>query len=113
MDARAFARMRRGAYLVNTARGELVDEAALLEALDRGQLAGAALDTLQKEPPAADDPVLGRLLGRPDVLLTPHTAWLSRESWRRTLAYGFANVARHLAGQPLQSLARPAAAPVT
>lgn len=109
MDAQAFARMRRGAFLVNTARGELVDEAALLDALDRGQLAGAALDTLQREPPPADHP----LLGRPDVLLTPHTAWLSRESWRRTLAYGFANVARHLAGQPLQGLARPAAPPVS
>jgi phosphoglycerate dehydrogenase-like enzyme len=99
MDARAFARMRRGAYLVNTARGELVDEAALIDALDSGQLAGAALDTLQKEPPPADHP----LLGRSDVLLTPHTAWLSRESWRKTLEFGFANVARHRAGQPLQS----------
>ncbi|HWO21026.1 MAG TPA: NAD(P)-dependent oxidoreductase [Kofleriaceae bacterium] len=104
MDARAFGRMRRGAYLVNTARGELVDEAALAAALDSGQLAGAALDTLQKEPPAADHP----LLGRPDVLFTPHTAWLSRESWRQTLAFGFANVARHRAGEPLLGLVRPA-----
>jgi phosphoglycerate dehydrogenase-like enzyme len=109
MDARAFARMRRGAFLVNTARGELVDEAALIDALDRGQLAGAALDTLQREPPPADHP----LLGRPDVLLTPHTAWLTRESWRRTLEHGFANVARHLAGQPLQGLVRPAPPPGT
>lgn len=100
MDAAAFARMRRGAFLVNTARGELVDEDALLEALAGGRLAGAALDTLQKEPPPPDHP----LLGRPDVLLTPHTAWLTRESWRRTLEFGFANVARFRAGEPLQSL---------
>ncbi|MEJ7602121.1 MAG: NAD(P)-dependent oxidoreductase [Kofleriaceae bacterium] len=99
MNAEAFARMRPGAYLINTARGELVDEDALLAALTSGRLAGAALDTLQKEPPAPDHP----LLGRPDVLLTPHTAWLSRESWRRTLAYGFANVQRFRAGEPLQS----------
>jgi len=103
MNAEAFARMRRGAFLVNTARGELVDERALAGALARGQLAGAALDTLQNEPPAPDHP----LLGRPEVLLTPHTAWLTRESWRRVLAFGFANVARFRAGQPLLGLVRP------
>jgi phosphoglycerate dehydrogenase-like enzyme len=99
MDAAAFARMRPGAFLVNTARGELVDEGALLAALESGRLAGAALDTLAKEPPPPDHP----LLGRDDVLLTPHTAWLTRESWRRTLEFGFANVARLRAGQPLAS----------
>lgn len=97
IDASALARMRRGSYLVNTARGELVDEAALLAALERGHLAGAALDTLQKEPPPADHP----LLGRDDVLLTPHTAWLSRTSWQRTLEFGYANVVRFLAGDAL------------
>jgi glycerate dehydrogenase len=103
MNAEAFARMRPGAVLVNTARGELVDEDALVAALARGQLAGAALDTLQREPPAPDHP----LLGRPDVLLTPHTAWLTHGSWRRILAFGFANVERFRAGQPLRSLVRP------
>jgi phosphoglycerate dehydrogenase-like enzyme len=102
MNAAAFARMRHGAFFVNTARGELVDEAALHAALERGQLAGAALDTLAKEPPAPDHP----LLGRADVLLTPHTAWLSDESWRRTLEFGFANVRRFQAGQPLQAAVR-------
>jgi len=103
MNAEAFARMPRGSFLVNTARGELVDEGALVDALARGQLAGAALDTLQHEPPAPDHP----LLGRPDVLLTPHTAWLTHESWRRILEFGFANVERFRTGQPLQSLVRP------
>ncbi|MDQ3364390.1 MAG: hypothetical protein M3680_03085 [Myxococcota bacterium] len=103
INAEAFARMRPGAFLVNTARGELVDEEALVAALDSRRLAGAALDTLQKEPPAPDHP----LLRRDDVLLTPHTAWLTRESWRRTLGFGFANVTRFLAGEPLRSSVRP------
>jgi phosphoglycerate dehydrogenase-like enzyme len=99
LNAAAFAAMRKGSYLVNTARGALVDEAALVAALDAGQLAGAALDTLAKEPPPPDHP----LLGRPDVLLTPHTAWLTSESWRRTLEFAYANVDRFRAGQPLRS----------
>lgn len=70
---------------------------------DHALAAGAALDTLQHEPPAPDHP----LLGRPDVLLTPHTAWLTHESWRRTLAFGFANVARFRTGQPLHGRVQP------
>lgn len=99
MNADAFSRMPRGAYLINTARGELVDEGALVAALDSGQLAGAALDTLVKEPPPADHP----LLHRPDVLLTPHSAWLTSESWRRTLGFAFANIERFRSGEPLRS----------
>lgn len=62
------ARMRKGSYLVNTARGELVVEDDLLQALEAGHLRGAALDTLQKEPPDSAHP----LLHRPDVIVTPH-----------------------------------------
>jgi D-3-phosphoglycerate dehydrogenase / 2-oxoglutarate reductase len=68
VDAQLLGRMKSGAFLVNTARGELVVEADLVEALERGRLAGAALDALREEPPPAGHP----LLTREDVILTPH-----------------------------------------
>jgi D-3-phosphoglycerate dehydrogenase len=69
--------MRPGGYVVNTARGAVVDADAVRAALDRGHLAGAALDVLAVEPPAADDP----LLVHPAVVLTPHAAWYSEEAF--------------------------------
>ncbi len=75
-NADAFRQMKPGAYLVNSARGPIVDEAALAQALDNKQIAGAALDVLEKEPPPANSP----LLHRENVLLTPHTGWYSQEA---------------------------------
>ncbi|HXF78423.1 MAG TPA: C-terminal binding protein [Usitatibacter sp.] len=75
VDAAALAAMKRGSYLVNTARGPVVDVPALLAALDSGQIEAAALDVLPKEPPVGDDPVLRH----PRLLLTPHAAFYSTE----------------------------------
>ena len=74
----AFARMKRSAFLVNTSRGGQIDEPALLEALDAGEIAGAALDVLESE--TAVTPVRTALVNHARVIVTPHTAWLSEES---------------------------------
>lgn len=73
IDARLLARFRPGSYLVNVSRGDVVTEAALGEALREGRLAGAALDVLQSEPPAPNDPVIAF----PRTVITPHSAWYS------------------------------------
>jgi D-3-phosphoglycerate dehydrogenase / 2-oxoglutarate reductase len=78
IDGPALAEMKPSAVLVNTARGGLVDTAALLAALEAGQLAGAALDVLDVEPP---DEVGVRLATHPRVVVTPHAAWYSEESF--------------------------------
>ncbi len=72
----ALRSMKSTAWLVNTSRGAIVDEPALVRALDEGWIAGAALDVLSVEPPPADHP----LLGRPDVIVTPHVAFASTEA---------------------------------
>jgi D-3-phosphoglycerate dehydrogenase len=73
-----FARMKRSAFLINTARGGLVDEIALLSAIDDGQVAGAALDVLESE--TAVTPVRSALVAHPKVIVTAHTGWLSEEA---------------------------------
>ena len=76
-----FAKIKPGAILINTARGGLVDSAALLQALTSGPLSAAALDVLPQEPPATDDILINS--GLANLLLTPHTGWASREARQR------------------------------
>jgi len=79
-----FRAMARRPLIVNTARGGLVDEEALAQALDEGLVSGAGFDVAAGEPPAADSPMM-RIAGRPNVILTPHVAWASDEA-QQTLA---------------------------
>jgi len=81
-DAARLARMKRDAVLINTARGGVIDEAALAAMLREGRLGGAALDVFDKEPLAADSP----LAGAPRLLLTPHIAGVTLESNERVSA---------------------------
>ncbi len=95
MNEAAFAKMKKGAYLINTARGPLVDEPALTAALDSGHLGGAALDVVATEPLAKDSP----LLGRDNVILTPHTAFYSVEALEELQTKCASDVARVLSGE--------------
>jgi len=83
IGARELALMPRGALLLNTARGGLVDEAALLDALRRGHLGGAALDTLETEPPREDSVLLQAAREMDNLLVTPHVAWAGRAARQR------------------------------
>lgn len=95
MNAAVFAKMKKGAYLINTARGPLVDEPALIAALDSGQLGGAGLDVVTTEPLGKDSP----LLGRDNVILTPHTAFYSVEALEELQTKCASDVARVLSGE--------------
>ncbi len=90
INARALGLMKRTAMLVNTARGELVDEAALATALQEGQIAGTGLDVLSQEPPPRDHP----LFNLPNAILTPHMAGPTWQSWPRRFANCFENIQR-------------------
>ena len=90
IDARALGLMKPTAVLVNTARGGLVDENALVDAVKGGRIAGAGLDVLSHEPPPNDHP----LFGLPNVVLTPHMAGPTWQSWPRRFGNSYANISR-------------------
>jgi D-3-phosphoglycerate dehydrogenase / 2-oxoglutarate reductase len=93
-NADVFAQMKSTAYLINTARGPIVDEAALVHALERKQIAGAALDVLSTEPPVSSP-----LFGRNNVILTPHMSFYSEESLVELQTRAAEEVVRVLSGQ--------------
>jgi C-terminal binding protein len=109
LGAREIARMPRGSFLVNTARGGVVDTAAVVEALAGGHLAGAGIDVLEQEPPPADSPVL-RAWRDPDhpahdrLLLNPHTAFYCEEGCVEFRTKAAREVLRALKGEPLRNV---------
>ncbi|MDR6867099.1 phosphoglycerate dehydrogenase-like enzyme [Microbacterium resistens] len=104
LDAAALATMRRGAVVVNTCRGPLIDEAALAEALGSGRLGAAALDVFEAEPLPAGSP----LREAPNVLLTPHAAWYSPEALEDLPVHAAENLIRYLGGEPGAAIVNPA-----
>jgi len=96
VNAERLALMKPTAFLINTSRGPLIDEPALAEALNAGRLAGAGLDVLSTEPPAADNP----LLTAENCYITPHIAWATRSARERLLNIAIDNVAAFIAGRP-------------
>jgi D-3-phosphoglycerate dehydrogenase len=110
VDRERLRRMRPGSYLVNVSRGGLVDQGALVDALDAGRISGAALDVLPTEPPEPDDPILRH----PRVLVTPHVAYLSdasAEAYSRRQAHNV--VAWVETGTPERVVVEPARARVS
>lgn len=96
LSAERLALMKKTAFLINTARGPLIDEAALAAALRNGAIAGAGLDVLAKEPPPADNP----LLTAPNCCITPHLAWATLAARQRLMDTVVANVRAFLGGAP-------------
>src|SRR5208283_1720107 len=96
IDEAAFNSMKKGAYLINVARAELVDERAMADALMKGKIAGAGIDVFSEEPVKMENPLLG--LDNDKVLLSPHVAGVTTEAARRIMNMATANVARVLKG---------------
>lgn len=94
-----FRAMVRRPLIINTGRGGLVDEAALVQALDEGLIAGAGFDVADGEPPAADSPMM-RIAARPNVILTPHVAWASDEAQQALADQLIDNIEHFVAGSP-------------
>lgn len=98
-NAHTFNKMKRGAMLINTARGELIDEGALVDALRSGQLSSAGLDTFEGEPPRADHP----LLQMDQVVATPHSAGGVYDNVPHIVGHMFRNIALYFNNQPLDA----------
>ncbi|MDX2463863.1 MAG: D-2-hydroxyacid dehydrogenase [Porticoccus sp.] len=95
---RELAKMKNTALLINCARGGLVDEQALVEALEDGVIGGAGVDVLTEEPPKNGNPLLNPDI--PNLIVTPHSAWVAKESRQRLIGQAAENVQAFLAGEP-------------
>jgi glycerate dehydrogenase len=95
------AMMKPSAYLVNTARGGLVDEDALARALDEGRMAGAAVDVIREEPPRSGSP----LIAAKNCVVTPHVAWATTASRERLIEAAASNLEAFIAGRPVNVVA--------
>lgn len=100
IGAEQLAEMREDAWLINIARGRLIDELALRRALESGWIGGAVLDVFSEEPLSPDSP----LYRTPNVIITPHTSWASDQVVTRTVELFVDNLRRDLAGEPLRNL---------
>ncbi|MGH2356965.1 MAG: D-2-hydroxyacid dehydrogenase [Candidatus Limnocylindria bacterium] len=98
-DAARLGAMRQEAWLINIARGRLIDELALRRALESGSIGGAVLDVFNEEPLPPDSP----LYGTPNLIVTPHTSWSSDRVAERSIALFVENLRRYRAGQPLEN----------
>ena len=100
VNADFLSKMKKTAYLINTSRGPVLDEEAVAAALKSGQIAGAGVDVLSTEPPAADNP----LLGCENCLITPHIAWAAFETRQRLVSILEQNVTAFLSGKPINTV---------
>lgn len=102
MNADAFNKCKDGAFFINTARGGVVDEFALFDALQSGKLSGAAVDVLKSEPMSEDCP----LINAPNIIITPHTAWAPLKTRERLLGIVCENIQAFLEGNPKNNVAK-------
>jgi glycerate dehydrogenase len=100
INARTLSLMKPTAFLVNTARGALIDQAALIDALRKQRIAAAALDVITQEPPPADHPIIRAAQQLDNLMVTPHTAWGARETRERLLQEVEENISSFLSGKP-------------
>ncbi|HEX9453110.1 MAG TPA: D-2-hydroxyacid dehydrogenase [Candidatus Binatia bacterium] len=100
INVRSLALMKPTAFLINTARGALIDELALVEALQKKTIAAAALDVISQEPPRSDHPIIQAAAELENLLVTPHTAWSAREARQRLLVEVKENIDAFLRGEP-------------
>jgi glycerate dehydrogenase len=100
VDRRLLEMVKSSACLINTTRGQLINEKDLISCLEKGKLAGAALDVLSKEPPSIDDPILRA----PNCIVTPHMAWATLPARRRIMQTTIANIEAYLAGNLINAV---------